>query len=202
VQRNLYHIIRFLGIFSLLTLVIIQGCGVFETRKAEPPQTSGGSTFVQPDQPDIVITNLQNAVKSLNTQNYLRCFSDSSFTFNPTVGAQQSNPGIWDNWGKPQEQVYFDNMSAAAQKLTGDQLQLSNTRSEFQSSTVEQFTADYTLTIVHNRSGSGVPTVASGKLVFIIKSDSFGLWHITSWTDIKENSSFTWSDMKAAFIKG
>jgi len=196
------HIKRIFWILFAAVIFTSQACGVFETRKAEPPQSGDGSTFIQPDQSDIVISNLQNAIKSLNTQNYLRCFSDSAFSFTPNVAAQQSSPGIWDNWGKSQEQVYFDNLRAAAEKLTGHQLQLSNQRSELQSSTVEQFTADYTLTVVHNRTGSGIPTVATGRLVFIIKADSFGLWHISSWTDISESGSFTWSDLKAAFIRG
>lgn len=197
-----YHTVKTIGLLSLLMIFVIQACGVFQTRKAQPPQSGDNSNFVQPDQPDIVITNLQNAIKSLNTQNYLSCFSDSSFTFDATTASKQANPGLWNNWNKTSEQIYFNNLRAAAENLTGDQLQLSNTRSELQSSTVEQFTADYTLTVVHNRSSSGIPTVASGKLVFIIKADSFGLWHITSWTDIGTGSSFTWSDLKVAFIKG
>ena len=196
------YFFRITWILFLSVILTSQACGVFETRKAAPPQSGDGSTFIQPDQSDIVISNLENAIKSLNTQNYLRCFSDSVFAFTPTVAAQQANPGIWDNWSKFQEQTYFNNLQSAAQNLTGHQLQLSNQHIELQSSTVEQFTADYTLTVVHNRTGSGIPTVATGRLVFIIKADSFGLWHITKWTDITESGSFTWSDLKAAFIRG
>ncbi len=199
--RTSLHTIKTLGFLSLLTILFVQACGVFETRKAQPPQAGDGSTFIQPDQPDIVITNLQNAIKSMNTQNYLRCFSDSTFTFDATTASKQSNPGLWDNWNKASEQIYFNNLSAAAQNLTGDQLQLSN-QSSVQSSAMDQFSADYTLTVIHNRSSSGIPTVASGRLIFIIKADSYGLWYITSWTDIGTGSTFTWSDLKVAFIKG
>lgn len=199
--KSSHHTIEITGFSFLLMIFFIQACGVFQTRKAQPPQSGDGSKFVQPDQPDIVITNLQNAIKSMNTQNYLRCFSDSTFTFTPTVAAQQSNPGLWDNWGKAQEQIYFDNLSQAAQNLTGDQLQLSNVSKEIQSSEVEQYTADYTLTVIHNRSSQGVPTVANGKLLFIVEQNTFGLWYITKWTDLV-NTSFTWSDMKATFVKG
>ncbi len=204
-NRPTKHLIPLSGgtgcLFWLLMLTLLQGCGIFETRKAEPPST-GGSVFVQPVQPDIVISNLQDAVKTMNTQNYLRCLSDSAFHFTPTVKAQQSNPAIWNQWGKAQEQLYFDNLRASGEKLTGDQLQLNDQDIVQQSGNREQFSANYTLTVVHNRSSQGIPSVATGKLVFILQADGFGLWHIISWTDINATGSFSWSDLKAAFSQG
>ena len=182
-------------------LAFLNSCGVFQTRTPQPPLSNSAATFQQPDNPQMVIVNLENAIKSLNTQNYLRCLSDSSFMFNPTNSAQGNDPGIWNSWSKTQEQIYFQNLRSAAQNLTGNQLQFTNERYEVQSSTSQQFTANYTLTVVHNR--QGVPTVANGQLIFIIRADANGLWYINSWTDISGGGdTFTWSDLKATFIRG
>lgn len=186
----------------MATLWGAYGCGVFQTRKPESPLSNSSTNFQQPVSAEIVITNLQNAIKDLNTQNYLRCLSDSNYQFNPTNSAQVNDPGTWDNWSKNQEQVYFSNLKSDAQNLNDNQLQLSNVRSEVQSSTSQQYSADYTLTVVHNRTSEGVPTVASGQLVFILKSDSNGLWHIQTWTDFANKNTFSWSDLKATFIRG
>lgn len=187
----------------LITAVLISvyGCGIFKTRTPQSPLSNSSAVFQQPVNPNIVISNLKNAIKSLNTQNYLQCLSDSNFQFTPTNEAKVNNPGIWDNWSKTQEQIYFSNMKSAAQNLNDNQLQLSNERYEVQSSSSQQFSANYTLTVVHDRSSEGVPTVAKGQLVFILKSDANGLWHIQTWTDIADNNTFSWSDMKATFTK-
>ena len=186
-----------------LILIICSGCGIFQTRKPQSPLSGNGSTFIQPDDPTIVIQNLQNAIKYVNTQNYLRCLSSTGFEFQATSEAQNNYSNIWSGWSITNEQTYFNNLQAATQNSTGNQLQLTNTSFEIQSSTKQQYKANYTLTVIHNRAQSGVPTVASGQLIFILVQDDTGLWYIQSWTDISNSggNSFTWSDLKAIFFK-
>ncbi len=194
-----------------ILLILIPGlsfltisCGLFQTRKPQDPLSSNNSSFVQPDDPTIVIQNLQNAIKNLNVQNYLRCLSDSGFEFQPSQNSLTNYADIWNGWSKSDEQTYYMNLQAASQNSTGNQLQLTNPSFEIQSSSTQQYKATYTLTVIHNRAQNGVPTVANGQLIFLLKQASTGLWYIQSWTDISSSSgtnTFTWSDLKAIFYK-
>lgn len=200
--KNSYKKFFILLLFSGL-MVSISGCGLFQTRKPQDPLSSNSSSFVQPDDPTIVIENLQNAIKNLNVQNYLRCLSDTGFEFHPSQNSQTNYADIWNGWSKINEQTYFINLQAASQS-TGNQLQLTNTSFEIQSSTTQQYKADYSLTVIHNRVQNGVPTVANGQLIFLLKQADTGLWYIQSWTDISSSggaNTFTWSDLKAIFFK-
>lgn len=191
-------------LFSMIVIFSLPGCGIFQTRKPQNPLSANGSAFIQPDDPTIVIQNLQNAIKNLNTQNYLECLSSTNFEFHPSNASQNNYADIWSGWSITDERTYFNNLQAAAQNSTGNQLQLSNGSYQIQSSTEQQYKADYSLTVIHNRVSSGVPTVANGQLVFLLKQDNTGLWYIQSWTDFANTGSsntFTWSDLKAVFFK-
>lgn len=183
-------------------LILFTSCSLFETREPEPPGLGQGSIFIQPDRPEAVIENLQNAVANLNLQNYVQSLDDSRFMFTPTNSAQINDPTIWANWSVLEEQLYFNNLRAAAEGLTGHQLQFTNINSESQSVTVQQFRANYTLTVVHNRTSADIPTVAQGEIILLIEAGENGLWNIVSWTDISSGGTFSWSDFKAAFVRG
>lgn len=183
-------------------LLIGTSCSVFDTREAEDPD-AGATAFIQPDRSDVVIDNITNAIRDINPQIYLSSLSLEEFEFTPSSRAQINDPSVWSSWGRDQEQTWFNNVVGATENLSGHQLQLSNPLEESLSPTAVQFTANYTLTIIHNRASSGVPTVATGRLVWIIRQAETGLWFLAEWTDISgDNNEFTWSDMKATFIRG
>ncbi len=185
----------------LVSMIWIQSCGIFETRDAEQPESGAGASFIQPDLPELVITNLENAVASMNAVNYMRCIVFESFEFTPSGGAQESNPDLWVNWSAEEEQVYFNNMRAATQNLSGHGLQTSNQDRTSLPDGGERISADYSITVIHNRTGDGTPTVASGRFVLDMVQGEDGLWSIQSWTDNAAGSSFTWSDFRATFFR-
>ncbi len=199
--RRLRGICRFplipllLSVFSLLLL--IASCSLFETRDPEDPGTTTVPVFIQPDRPQDVIQNLQNAVRALNVDNYRRCLTES-FVYEPSSVAQSSNPDIWQGWGFTEEEVYFNNMRAEAEGLSGHELQLENRRFVQISQDEEQFDADYRIKVQHNR--QGLPVEAEGRIRLFISRDEFGNWAIASWSDAAEGSEFTWSDFRAAFL--
>lgn len=190
---------------TLILLICLQtaACSVFETREPELPGRGDGSAFIQPDQPRNVIDNLKNAVASLNQSNYLRCLSDEVFQYTPTPQAQNTDPDLWAAWSKHDEEVYFNNMRAASENFSGHQLQLQNETFDIDTENTQQYTAEYTLTMVHNRSSGAtdVPTVATGTIRLTLKSGEDGLWSIQEWVDAPDSDSFTWSDMRATFIR-
>jgi hypothetical protein len=182
-------------------LLFLGSCSLFEVRDVEEPDT-GGSIFQQPDRPEIVLVNLQNAVANLNTQNYLRGLHENDFEFVASQQAQTDDPALWPSWGRDSEQLYFNNMQSAAQAFSGHQLQLNNEIQENISATATRITVDYVLTVVHNRSSSGLPTVCTGQMIVMVEADDNGLWYIMQWTDTGNDTDFTWSQLKAAFFRG
>lgn len=173
-------------------------CSLFETREPEDPGTTTVPVFIQPDRPRDVIQNLQNAVRAMNLDNYRRCLTAESFVYEPSSIAQSSNPDLWHGWGFLEEETYFNNMSSEAEGLSGHELQLENRREVQISPGVEQFEANYVLTVQHNR--QGLPFSARGRVRMIIVRDDSGNWAIESWSDFADGSQFTWSDFRAAFF--
>ena len=180
----------------------LTSCDLFSTRTPENPDSNGQVVFIQPDRPEIVIQNLTSAIDGLSIQNYLLCLEQTIFEFAPSQQAAASNPGIWAVWGYQEEQTYLTNLVSEAQLLQGHKLLLINSRYEVLSETRQQFIASYSLTVNHNRSGQGVPTTAIGDLILDLEASDTGLWSIQKWTDISNSDSFSWSELKAVFIRG
>ncbi len=191
----LFYLFLFVPAFLMLA-----GCGIFETRSAEDPAAGTGAGFQQPDRAEVVISNLQSAIANLNTVNYMRCLHDE-FEYSPSSSALDNDPQIWQGWSLTDEESYFNNMRASAQNQSGHALSLSNEERTTLPDGGERFTATYSLTVFHNRTQSGVPTVANGSFVIDLEQDDNGLWSIISWTDNAAGSSFTWSDFRATFYR-
>ncbi len=188
---------KLLFVFVLIGM-LITSCSLFETRDPEDPGTTTVPVFIQPDRPQDVIQNLQNAVRALNLDNYRRCLAER-FEYEPSSDAQSSNPDLWQGWGFAEEEVYFNNMRAEAEGLSGHELQLENRNFVQISQDQERFEADYRMTVQHNR--QGLPVSAEGRMRLLITRDESGIWAIETWTDdISGESDFTWSDFRAAFF--
>lgn len=186
---------------KILFLLVLSGCSLFEPREAQPPGTGSSGRFVQPDRPEIVFENLQNAIAFLNVQNFLACL-DPAFEYTPAQTNSTTDPDLWRNWGKDQEQLWFNTIRSAATVQSGHQLQLETFQTENLGPTLIRFSVPYALTISHNRTASGVPSVASGTMIVTVSSGASGLWAITQWTDLASEGGFSWSDLRSAFIRG
>jgi len=175
---------------------LLGGCSLFATRTPEEPLTDAG-TFDQPDTPEQVIANLKASIAELNTLNYRRSL-DEDLVFHPTATAE-ARETVFVNWGRPQEEQYFSAMAAAASLNTGHQLVLHDESFTILSDTEYLLDATYVLTINHRR-----PDAASevqGRLQWLIRQQSSGLWGLAEWTDQEIGSSPSWSDLKAEFMK-
>ena len=185
--------------FCLLTA----SCSLFETRDPEEPGTTTVPVFIQPDRPQDVIQNLQNAVRTMNLDNYRRCLEPEVFSYQPSSVAQSRNPELWQGWGFAEEEAYFNNMRAETEGLSGHELRLENRRLVQISADQEQFDADYRITVQHNR--QLLPVEARGVLRLVLVRDESGSWSIAAWSDAvlsdaANGSDFTWSEFRAAFL--
>lgn len=191
--------VRTASVAVLVALVSLLGaCDLFSPREPELP-SEGAGTFVQPDAPDDVIENVRNAIAELNAQNYRRSFAED-YTFEPTAAAEARDPSIWTGWGIQDEESYFRGAVQAARLTAGNDLRLNEENLVAVSSRQFNFDASYTLTINHRR--SDLPATLQGRLVWTLIQGEDGLWRIGEWTDDELGDAASWSDLKAAFIKG
>lgn len=180
-----------------LLLVLTSGCSVFSTREPEDPLEDTGN-FVQPDTPEQVVENLQQAVLELNTLNYRRSMADD-LVFEPTASAS-ARETVFLSWGRAQEEQYFSALVAAAALNTGHSLQLNDRTLTLLDEDEFVLDATYVLTVNHRR--TEVPTQVQGRLQWLLRQGPDGLWALVEWTDQELGSSQpSWSDLKAEFMK-
>ncbi len=187
VRKNIIRI-------TLAALVLIAGCGLFETRTPEGPETIR-STYIPPTSPDAVITNLTFSLREKNSNNYSKCISTTNYWYVPDSKSQLTYGEIFRNWSFPSEKLYLDNLISQTNSNASSNLFLSNKIISSDSATA---TADYTVVFYHNR--TNVPTSAIGNLRFSLSADESSNFYIRSWEDFRRNDTdFTWSELKATF---
>jgi len=179
-----------------LVLMLLSGCSLFETREPEDPLEDTGS-FVQPDTPEQVIENVQNAVSELNTLNYRRSLSDD-FEYRPSASAA-ARETVFLSWTRAQEEQYFSAMVAAANLNTGHVLAINDESLTLLAEDEFVLDATYVLTVNHRR--TEVPTQVQGRLQWVLRQGGDGLWALTEWTDQELGTEPSWSDLKAEFTK-
>jgi hypothetical protein len=176
--------------------VVWAGCSLSGTRDPEDPGSEAG-TYLQPDTPEQVIENFGAAIAELNTLNYRRSLSET-LEYRPTASAE-ARDGIWTTWGRPEEELYFGTLVAAASDNGGHGLVLNDESFTLIDASHYRLDATYVLTVNHRRPDA--PTRVQGRLLWTIAQRSDGLWEITSWTDQELGADATWSDLKAEFVK-
>ena len=190
---------------SVLFYIILSGCDLFSTRIPEPPDT-GRSGFLPPTTATIALTNLINAVKEKNSENFLACLSDStsgylSFTFTPSTEALAKFPGKFNLWNKYSEQRSYNSILAALKQDEKPELTFNTGTNDFEVLTSDSavFYSDYYLKMPHNK--DAIPTEFSGTVQFtlyLVKQR----WSISRWVDIssfEDSSKYSWSILKANF---
>jgi hypothetical protein len=186
--------------FPLVAILVVSallpaGCSIFDPRDPEPP-VEGSGTYLQPDTPAQVVSNIQAAIEELNTLNYRRSFADD-FAFQPSASAQ-ARYQIWAEWDPTNEEQYFSALSAAAEFGEDHRLELTDPAPVPVSERVSIVDSSYMLAVDHNRSDQ--PTEVQGRLRWEISQGEDGLWRLTAWVDQEFSNTPAWSDLKAAFL--
>lgn len=146
---------------------------------------------------------MANAIRDLNTVNYLKSFADSSsagrsLRFDPTTQASSRYGGVFLNWTKQSEQQYFENMKSKVATGRTTLLEFLSLAEQSRQPDSSQYTATYRLTVQHSQ-----PNVANqvrGQSQFFLITDRSRNWVVWRWVDIQQsNNDSTWSDVKGAF---
>ena len=183
-------------------MLLLSGCGLFETREPESPDT-GKSSFIPPTSPNIVISNFISAIDEKNVENYIACLADTAqsdkfyFFFKPTADAFALYSSIFQKWNLYSERNYFNKMIIAMPSDVYPKIELQNTRFEVLLPDSAVFVADYRLTVEH--SINSVNTLFIGTLQFTVFPRDNGLWSIKTWYDLQNNADTvqSWSFLKA-----
>lgn len=184
-------------VYLILLPLLFAGCDLFTTRSADPP-SQPRANYQQAVTPDLLIENLVNSLKDKNVENYLACLSDSSFTnkvfrFSASSSALSQYPSLSDNWGKKNEEQYFNNMKSKIPDNATITLTLSNVSSSPQGDSLV-YSASYFLNLP--ATDQSLPQNYQGDLIFNMVRDSRSVWSIYYWQDSKNSDLPSWSELK------
>jgi len=181
----------------ILFLVSLGGCDLFQTRDAQKPNQPR-SNYQLAVTPDLLIQNLVNSLKDVDLQNYLACFSDTSFSgksyiFYPSIGAASLYPSFASPWDKKNESAYFTNLISRIPAGVQVTLVITNSISSPQGDSII-YTASYSLSVPFI--DSSIPSLYQGGLKFSMIRDSRLVWSIYLWEDNKSPDFPSWSELK------
>lgn len=185
----------YLTSFVLINL-IINGCGIFDTREPEPPETIR-STYTLPTSANLVIENLEFAISQKNSENYNKCISALNFQYIPDSRSLQNYELIFSTWNQQSEKRYLDNLIQATNISSSSVLFLDNERLTQITSDSAFYQANYIVVFQHNH--ANIPKSARGNINLSIAAEN-DLFYIKKWEDFRQNDTdFTWSELKANF---
>ncbi len=183
-------------VLSALCVLSLQGCDLFQTREPQAP-TQSGSARTPPDTPEIVLDNLRSSVQQHSTDNYMRCFVDTTVSGAPpfTFSASGDFQGIFRNWTLEDERRYFLNLGAP---VNGSPLlTFLNQQQLNQGASATEYTMDYILFYPHSQ--PALPKEFRGYMHLFMQTDGQHGWSITRWEDTRTVTDSTWSYLKAHF---
>ncbi len=169
-------------------LVLVASCGVFEPRDSEHPEAgSGGSVYIQPQEPATVISNLVAVMVDAPHTNYPELFSED-FTFVPDpddVLTLESiyGQGVFDDWDVEVEvevgELLFSRYFLALLELDEGTV-IEDTDSTY------SVLHEYVFDILGDHGWSKFRGAAN----FRIRQDpSDNLWYIYQWEDFRTEAS-------------
>ena len=178
----------------ILCSLLLGGCDLFQTRDAQQPNQSR-SNYQVAVTTDLLIQNMTNSLKDMNLQNYLSCFSDTSFSgkqflFQPSLEAIPLFPS--SPWDKKNESLYFTNLIGKIPGLQATLVFTNPSSSQVGDSLI--YSASYTLSVPFI--DASIPSLYEGDLKFSMVRDSRLVWSIYYWQDIKSTQFPSWSELK------
>lgn len=185
----------------LFLSLLIFGCDIFTTREPENPVQTR-NTWIPSTTVDILIQNLKNSLSEKSTENYLRCFIDSSltgknFSFLPATESYATYSSLFANWNIQNERIYFENLKSKIKENGSITLSIFNEdRGTIQGDSVN-YSASYLLIVDH--SIENISKEFHGHLQFTLFRNIKGEWSILRWKDSKRSEYLTWSDLKGRF---
>jgi len=191
-SKNRYTI---LSLFALL----ISCTNPFTTRDVEPPgDKTQSDIFDQPTSSEIVMSNLRFALEQMNSENYIKCFVDSSQTTDyPFVFQPDQNIDYikFSGWQLTDERNYINKIFNSSKNIVFTYLD--NPQPQPIASAINLAETPYfryELTV-----DNGETAVYQGKARMRLVQNDQTLWSIYYWEDTRDDTQNpnTWSLLKA-----
>jgi hypothetical protein len=170
------------------SLVVLVGCGIFDTRNAETPG-SGGTPWVPPTLPAQVFINLESGLEDLTGANYEKSLADV-FTFIPLAAdVDKLGPDVFAGWTKTVEvgvtEVILNDSKSVAVEFIRTQIR---DEADF-----ADFRVNYQLVVTYTR---GETETFKGVAQFDMQRIG-GNWQLIRWTDQQGIEGFaTWGYLR------
>lgn len=177
-------------------VVALSAC--FDVRPVEPPGV-GSSDWVSPTDYQILLENLKASLAQQNTQNYLRCFDEEGFSFEPAASLRVDNASLWASWSLQDEQTYLDKLFVELTAVSGNSLILEEVDLQDVSADSLRYLGRYTLRM--NHPDTSLTTLFRGQVQWTLKVNEFNEWSIHRWTDLEVARDSSWSLLKLRFIQ-
>ncbi len=174
-------------------------CDLFKTRTPEEP-AQVSSNFIQPKEPDLVFSNMENAFNGANSVYYMASFTDTAksgyfFAFEPTGTARSNYSAEFAEWSRISEERYFLNMCSKLKSGTSPSLDFLTKTLQTATPDSVQYETTYQITLVTQNYGT---FQAKGRAQFVLVADRSRDWAIRYWVDFAQSpNDTTWSDLKA-----
>jgi hypothetical protein len=184
--------------------VVATGC-IFTTRAPETPDTRR-STYLPPTSSQVVVSNLQAAVREKNIENYIQCLASSDtgsvsrrYAFEPSAEAAARFASVFIGWTTNRERQAFTAFIAKIPTTSSPALDFTGDRFDAISPDSAVYVANYRLR--PNYQVNGAPEEFTGTMRLTISSFSNGFWAITRWSDqtASQTTTASWSVLKAQF---
>ncbi len=181
-------------------VLLISGCDLLTTRKAEKPDT-GRSSFIAATTIEQLFENLKDSFREKIVRNYESCFVDSSFLdkrykFYPEAKAT-TKYNILNEWNLESERQYFSNLLTSIPKDKSIIVNLFNEVSSRQGDSA-LYNYDYSVILPHANTET-LTHEYRGSAQFKVNLDDNNHWVITEWIDISTNDFPSWSELKGKF---
>jgi hypothetical protein len=175
--------------YLIAGLIFATGC-LFEPREANPPDS--GSTWIKPDFPNKVFTNMETGLEDLSGGNYERSIG-VTFTFIPLPGdVAQLGQEAFNGWNAEIELNVLQKLLGDASKI---EVAFTSLNAVKQEGNLSQWEASYNLEITP-LSDPSVKEIYQGKARFDFLNGSKG-YELVQWEDIEAVVGFpTWGYLR------
>ena len=190
-------------LLGIVLLAMMCGCGLFETRTPEEPDT-GKINFEPATSPQILVNNLKKSIEQMSIDNYTSCISDGAalYAFEPSAQAKALFPAVFEEWNYSAEQRYFTSLAGVVVQGATPNLITDNISYDSGSPDSTIYSAHYTLSMPHSK--TNIPTMFKGAMRLTLVQNGEGIWKILRWIDsptatASDTVKSTWSLLKGYF---
>ncbi len=182
----------------LISSIIIISCDSL-LRDSEKPNDPSDTHWKMPTESNVVFDNMSNAFKYRESESYVKCYSDSSinnseeFVFIPT--ATVDNPEKFTNWGREEENVYFENMLSSCSIDSILEFNVLEEEEIINTGDSIQYQINYEIKIHHNFDNLNNKFIGSANVRLI--KNHLNYWVIYYFEDISISDDLpNWTDLK------